>query len=136
MDHAIFATLMKAPRICETQFRKLFMKGRNDEEKPKDSNNDDVAFTPSLSEKISNNKIIKLWCAFCSYDMAVRTVLKYSRVVRTVFKYNRVFRIIFKYIMVVHTIFKYSRVIRTVLKYVMVVCAVFKYSRVVPTVFK
>ena len=73
------ATLMKAPRICETQFRKLFMKGRSDEEGPIDCDIDDVAFTRCLSEKISNTKKIKLWCAFCWYGMTVRTVLKCSR---------------------------------------------------------
>jgi len=83
--HAIFATSMKAPRMCETLFRKLFMKGRNDEEKLIGSNNDDVAFTSCLSEKITNTKRIKLWCVFW-YSMTVRTALKYSRVVRTVYK--------------------------------------------------
>jgi len=64
------------------------MKGRSDEKKPIDSNNDDVAFTPCLSEKISNTKRTELWCAFCWYGMTVRTALKYSRVVPTVFTFS------------------------------------------------
>ena len=67
---------MKAPNMAETYFNTLFVKGRNDDEKLKDSNNDDV-FTSCLPEKISNTKIIKLLCVFFWYGMAVRTQLKY-----------------------------------------------------------
>jgi hypothetical protein len=61
VEHGIFATLTKAPRMCETKFHKLLTKRRNDKDKLIDSNNDAVTFTLCLSE---NTKRIKLWCVF------------------------------------------------------------------------